>query len=257
MTSQTPVAVITGAASGIGLATVRALLAGGWRVGGVDRDVDAVARANREFETHGGAAVFRAADITDETAVADAVAGFEAELGPLKGLVNSAGIGRDTSFFETTPAMFRQIHEVNVVGTFIVAKAVAAAMRRTGGGAIVNIASVSGLPGNIGRSAYGASKGAVITLTRIMAVELGRYGIRVNAVAPGPIETPMVQAHHTPAVRQEWNDRVLLRRYGTAEEIAEANVFLLDEARSAYITGQILAVDGGFTTGGLLGLDRA
>ncbi|MBT9290457.1 SDR family NAD(P)-dependent oxidoreductase [Prosthecodimorpha staleyi] len=256
MTSQAPVAVITGAASGIGLATVRALLAAGWRVGGIDRDADAVARANLEFGAQ-GTAVFRAADITDEAAVDEAVAGFEADLGPLKGLVNSAGIGRDTSFFETTPAMFRQIYEVNVIGSFIVAKAVAAAMRRTGGGAIVNIASVSGLPGNIGRSAYGSSKGAVITLTRIMAVELGRYGIRVNAVAPGPIETPMVQAHHTPAVRQEWNDRVLLRRYGTAEEIAEANVFLLDEARSAYITGQILAVDGGFTTGGLLGLDRA
>lgn len=256
MSASSPVAVVTGGASGIGLATVLCLLEAGWRVTGLDRDAGAIGRATADLAAHGAAIRFAAVDITDEAAVARAIADAEAAQGPLAGLVNSAGIGRDSPFFDTTPDMFRSIYEINVVGTFIVAKAVATAMRRTGGGSIVNIASVAAIPGNIGRSAYGASKGAVIALSKTMAVELARFGIRVNCVCPGPIETPLVREHHTPAVRREWYERVLLRRYGTAEEIAEANLFLLDATRSSYVTGQILAVDGGFTAGGLLGLDR-
>ncbi|MEJ1161095.1 SDR family NAD(P)-dependent oxidoreductase [Prosthecomicrobium sp. N25] len=256
MATEPRVCIITGGASGIGLATAERLLAEGWRTALFDRDEAAIARASAQLAAHGESVSFQALDITDEAAAEAAVERAEARLGPLKGLVNSAGIGRDTPFFETTPAMFRQIHEINVIGTFIVSKSVAGRMRRTGGGSIVNIASVAGIPGNIGRSAYGSSKGAVIALSKTMAVELGRVGIRVNAIAPGPIETPLVQTVHTPALRQEWHDRVILRRYGTAEEVAEANVFLLDEAKSSYVTGQVLAVDGGFTAGGLMGLDR-
>jgi NAD(P)-dependent dehydrogenase (short-subunit alcohol dehydrogenase family) len=123
---------------------------------------------------------------------------------------------------------------------------------RAAGGAIVNIASVSGLRGNIGRTAYGASKGAVVTMTQVMAVELAPDNIRVNAIAPGPVETAMVRAMHTSEARQNWLTRVPQRRYGEPQEIARAAAFLLDEEQSSYVTGHVLAVDGGFLAGGLL-----
>jgi NAD(P)-dependent dehydrogenase (short-subunit alcohol dehydrogenase family) len=141
---------------------------------------------------------------------------------------------------------------VNVVGSFIVARAVVRAMRESGGGAIVNIASVSGLRGNIGRTAYGASKGAVVTMTRVMAVELASAKIRVNAIAPGPVETAMVRAMHTADARRNWVNRVPQGRYGQPHEIARAAAFLLDAEQSSYVTGHVLAVDGGFLAGGLL-----
>lgn len=250
------VAIVTGGASGIGLATAAVLLDQGWGVVALDRSAEALASAAAEMKAHGGRIAFRQADVTDEAGIGQIVAETERDMGPIKGLVTSAGIARDTPFLETTAEHFRTIHDVNVVGTFITAKAVAAAMRASGGGAIVTVSSVSGLAGNIGRAAYGASKGAVVNLTRIMAVELARYGIRVNSVAPGPIETPMVAAVHPPAIRKQWTDRVLLDRYGTPAEIGEAAAFLLDDRRASYITGQILAVDGGFVAAGLIDRER-
>jgi NAD(P)-dependent dehydrogenase (short-subunit alcohol dehydrogenase family) len=108
------------------------------------------------------------------------------------------------------------------------------------------------LTGNIGRTAYGASKGAVVNLTRVMAVELAPFNIRVNGIAPGPIETPMVAAVHTPEIREQWNRTTPMARYGTPDEIAEAIAFLLDGTRASYITGQILSVDGGFISSGVI-----
>jgi NAD(P)-dependent dehydrogenase (short-subunit alcohol dehydrogenase family) len=148
--------------------------------------------------------------------------------------------------------MLRKIYEVNVIGAFALSQALAPVLRENGGGSIVHIASVSGIKGNLGRSAYGASKGALITLTKIMAVELADDLIRVNAIAPGPIETPMVKENHTAVTREEWQRTVPLRRYGQPEEIASAIAFLVDGEQSSYVTGQILAVDGGFTAAGLM-----
>ncbi|MGL4285044.1 MAG: SDR family NAD(P)-dependent oxidoreductase [Phreatobacter sp.] len=249
--SEKRVAIVTGGASGIGLATASILLEQGWSVVGTDRDAAALAEAEKALAAHAGRFRMIQGDVTDAAAMERLVEETERDVGPLKGLVTSAGIGRDVPFLETTAEMFRMIHEINVVGTFNIARASAAAMRASGGGAIVTIASVSGLIGNIGRAAYGSSKGAVVNLTRIMAVELARYGIRVNSVAPGPIETPMVAEIHTAAIREQWNDKVLLERYGTPAEIGEAVAFLVDGKRSSYITGQILAVDGGFVACGL------
>ena len=244
--------IVTGAASGIGLATARALLVEGWHVIALDRDEAALLRFKGERAQDGERLAVAALDVTDETAAKEVVTRLTTGLPPLRGLVTSAGIGSNTSFFDTTPDLIRRLNEVNVIGSFTVARASADIMRREGGGAIVLIASVSGLIGNRGRTAYGASKGAIVNMTSVMAVELAAANIRVNAIAPGPIETDMARAVHSAEVRAEWRARVPLGRYGTPEEIAEAALFLLDVRRASYITGQVLAVDGGFTIAGLI-----
>src|SRR5262245_6208572 len=188
------VALVTGGASGIGLATVRRLLEVGWKVAAADRDEKALAALSREIGKP--SRLFTSVlDVTDEAAAEKAIAMAAEALGGLHGVVNSAGIAADMHALETPVELFRKILDVNVVGTFIVARAAARVMRSSGG-AIVNLSSISGLRGNKGRSAYGASKGAVVTLTQVLANDLARHKIRVNAVAPGPVDTPMVQGMH-------------------------------------------------------------
>jgi NAD(P)-dependent dehydrogenase (short-subunit alcohol dehydrogenase family) len=245
-------AIVTGGASGIGLATTRLLLEEGWRVVAADRNPTALGDARGKLSAAADQLRLVELDVTSEEAVDTLVSDTASLFGPIGGVVNSAGFGRDVPFFDTTPDLFRQIHEVNVIGAFLVSRAAALAMRETGGGAIVNIASVSGMVGNIGRTAYGASKGAVIAMTQVMAVELAPHAIRVNTVAPGPIETPLVAAVHTPEIREGWHRTVPMRRYGMPEEIASTISFLLDDRRASYVTGQTLAVDGGFVASGLL-----
>ena len=221
------VALVTGAASGIGLATVHRLLESGWKVAAVDRDEMALASLSRELAMP--RRLFTSAlDVTDEAAAEKAVAMAGEALGGLDGVVNSAGIAADMHALETPVALLRKIMDVNVVGTFIVARAAARLMKDRGGGAIVNISSVSGLRGGKGRSAYGASKGAVVVLTQVLANDLARYKIRVNAVAPGPVETPMMKAVHTSADRALWMRHVPMRRYAEPDEVASVIEFLLD-----------------------------
>lgn len=245
------VAFITGAASGIGFATARELLAEGWRVAIADRDRDLVGQAQAAL---GGSSDILpiVLDVTDEAQATAAVAQCEATLGGIDGVVNSAGIAADIPALDTPIDLFRRVLDVNVTGTFIVAQAAARLMARRGGGAIVNLASVSGLRGSKGRSAYGASKGAVVTLTQVLANDLARHGIRVNAVAPGPIDTPMVKTMHTDEDRALWHRYLPMRRYGTPEEIAKPIAFLLDPEKSGFITGEILAIDGGFRGAGVI-----
>ena len=240
------VALITGGASGIGLATAKRLLEAGWKVALADRDEKLLADVAREL----GAPkrVFTSAlDVTDEAAAEKVVAMSAEALGGLDGVVNSAGIAADIHALETPVALFRKILDVNVVGTFIVARAAARIMKDRGGGSIVNISSISGVRGSKGRSAYGSSKAAVIVLTQVLANDLGRYGIRVNAV-----DTPMVKELHSEADRKLWLRYLPLRRYGTPEEIAMAIEFLLDGTHSGYITGEVLGVDGGFRGAGIM-----
>jgi len=245
------VALITGGASGIGLATADRLLEAGWKVAVADRDATALtAWHQRAGESTG--VLLTPFDVTDEPAAQAAVARAAEVLGGLDGVVNAAGIAADIPALDTPVELFRRVLDVNVTGTFIVARAAARVMKERGGGAIVNLASVAGLRGSKGRSAYGASKGAVVVLTQVLANDLARYGIRVNAVAPGPVDTPMVRAMHTAADRELWTRHIPMRRYGTPEEIASVIEVLLDGTRSGYITGEIIAVDGGFRGAGIV-----
>ncbi len=241
--------IVTGGASGIGFATVRVLVDQGWRVAVFDRDPQALARSATAITGVG----WHRVDITDEAAVAAKVAELDELHGGIDGLVNAAGVGIAKRFVDTTPDDLRRMHEVHVVGTFVVAKAVVAVMRAARrGGAIVHVTSTAGQRGNVERSAYGPAKAGVIVLTQVMALELAVDGIRVNAVSPGPVATPLVDAMHTEAMRARWTALVPQRRYAEPREIAEAIAFLLDDAKSSYVTGHVLNVDGGLLAAGLM-----
>ena len=244
--------LVTGGASGIGLAVVEAVLAEGWRAIIVDLDQRSLDRCRDALGRAGDEVRFQQLNVADEEAVVRSIAACEAEFGPLTGLVNSAGIGRDVPALRTSADLFRQILDVNLIGSFVVSREVAKRMLERRSGSIVNIASVSGIMGNEGRVAYGASKGGVITMTKVMAVELAPLGIRVNAIAPGPIETPLVNEVHTAEVRAAWMATVPQRRYGLPAEIAGTVHFLLDDRKSSYVTGQTICVDGGFTIAGII-----
>lgn len=239
---------ITGGASGIGLETARLLAERGWSPYLIDIGREPLDRACDELGL--GRERGLPCDVSDEAAIEDAI-GHIVSAGPLAAVVNCAGIAVDKPAVETSVAEFRRIVDVNLTGSFIVARAAARRWIAAGqSGAIVNITSVSGLTGNKGRSAYGASKGGQNLLTMVLATELGRHGIRVNAVAPGPVDTPLTRAVHTADVRRQWSERVPQQRYGTTREIAAAVAFLISDEAS-YVNGQILAVDGGFVHAGL------
>lgn len=248
---MSPVALITGGASGIGLACAERLIDQGWQVGVLDRDEVALDRVRVRFNGEPAVRV-GPLDVTDEPAAEAAIQEMRAAFGRIDGLINSAGIGLDIHVLDTPVALFRKVVDINLTGTFIVARAVARIMKDQGGGAIVNIASIAGLRGSKGRVAYGASKGGVVILTQVMAVDLAPFRIRVNAIAPGPVETPLVEALHPPEVRRAWIRHVPMRRYAKPEEIAATAQFLLDEASSSYLTGEVIAVDGGFRGAGMM-----
>lgn len=239
--------IITGGASGIGLATVQRLLGTDASVSVLDASARNIADAKAGIDP--GRCQFHEVDVRDEGGVEAAFEDAETVFGPPSGLVNSAGIGRDAPVLETSTEMFRNVVEINLVGSFITSKS--AATRMSGGAAIVNIASVSGLRGNFGRVAYGASKGGIVNMTQVMAAELGGRKIRVNAVAPGPIDTPLVEGMHDAQIRGIWQAHVPQARYGSPAEVADVICFLLSDAAS-YVNGAIVAVDGGFLAAGIM-----
>lgn len=244
------VAVVTGGGGGLGYAIAANLHAQGMRVVLADLDGDVAERAAERLGSEGGAALARACDVTNPSAV-DALFEFTSEaLGAPHALINSAGIGPLRSLFDITPELWNQVIAVNLTGTFLCCQAAARYMIEQRAGRIINIASVSGVRAGFARSAYGTSKAAVLHLTRQLAVELGPFGVNVNAVGPGPVDTELALANHTPEMRADYHAMIPLARYGTPKEMADAVTFLCSEAAS-YVNGQALFVDGGFLAGGV------
>ncbi|MCA1389787.1 SDR family oxidoreductase [Bradyrhizobium sp. BRP19] len=249
--SQAPqkVALVTGAARGIGLATAKKFLAEGWRVALLDIDGDLQASAVAALENRHDALAITC-DVADAAAVSTAMTTIERRFGRLDALVNNAGIAVFAPLMETSDADWRRVLEVNLTGPFLCTKAAVPLMRDGGGGAIVNITSISAVRASTLRSAYGTSKAGLAHLTKQLAVELASLNIRVNAVAPGPVDTAMAKQVHTKEIRADYHDAIPLNRYGLEEELAEA-IYFLCSGRASYITGQILAVDGGFDAAGI------
>ena len=243
------VALVTGAARGIGLAVARRFLADGWCVALLDIEGDLLEKSVAALAKP-DVTMAVTCDVSDANAVAAAFAAIERRFGRLDALVNNAGIAVFTPLMETSEADWNRVIDVNLTGPFLCSKAAVLLMREHGGGAIVNITSISGLRASTLRSAYGTSKAGLAHLTRQLAVELASLGIRVNGVAPGPVDTAMAKAVHSPEIRADYHDAIPLNRYGLEEELAEA-VFFLCSDRASYITGQILAVDGGFDAAGI------
>ena len=232
-------AFVTGGASGIGAAIAARLAADGADVTIGDLDVDA---AKAHAEVIGGAAV--ELDVTDPGSAEAVIAGGD----PFDVLVNNAGIDMAGVFFgDVTPEQWRRLLAVNVEGVFACTRAALPAMQRAGWGRIVNMASEAGRMGGTADAVYAATKGAVIAFTKSIAMENARYGITVNAIAPGPIETPMLRRMPPKAVELV-TASTLLRRLGQPEEVAAAVAFLASPEAS-YITGETVAVSGGMYLG--------
>lgn len=243
------VALVTGAARGIGLATATRFLEEGWQVALLDILGEPL-RAAVSSLADAAATLAIEADVADAAAVGASVGQVQRRFGRIDALVNNAGIAVFKPMLDVTLEEWQRVMAVNLTGPFLMTQAVAPIMRDQGGGAIVNITSISGLRASTLRVAYGTSKAGLAHLTKQQAVELAQYGIRVNAVAPGPVDTAMAKAVHSPEIRADYHDHIPLDRYGLETELADAICFLCGD-RAAYITGQVLAVDGGFDAAGV------
>lgn len=237
------VALVTGAASGIGAACAERFVAEGAKVVGLDLAAGPDVRV---------------ADVTDETAVADAVSATVREHGRLDVVLNAAGVAGGGPVHLLEAAEFDRVIRVNLTGTFLVCKHALAPMVEQRSGSIVNIASIEGIEGTEGGSAYNASKGGVVLLTKNLAIDYGRVGVRVNCVCPGFIEgTVMFESVFSleglREARERYREAHKLGRFGRPDEIAGAALFLASEDAS-FVTGHALVVDGGFTAGMRSGL---
>ncbi len=242
------VALVTGGSRGIGRAIVKAFAAEGAKVALVYRGSQAAAESLvQEVTQAGGTALALQVDVTDSAAVAQCVERVEKEWGRLDILVNNAGVIQDDLFIRMEPAAWDKVLQTNLGGTYNFCRAVAYPMMKQRRGRIINVSSVAAEHVNPGQTNYAASKGAINSFTRALAVELASRGVTVNALAPGFIETDMSEA-----VRNKAGDLIKkfipMRRIGQPEDIARVAVFLAS-ADSAYITGQVLTVDGGLCLG--------
>jgi NAD(P)-dependent dehydrogenase (short-subunit alcohol dehydrogenase family) len=267
------VAVVTGGASGIGLGVARQFLAEGGQVVLADIDVEQGEKAVADL---GEDAVFRQADVAEPTALADLVAFTLETFGGLHVMVNNAGISglRRGCLFDDDFSDFAEVMAVNLLGVMAGTREAALHMSEHGGGSIINVSSIGGIQPSPSQWAYHAAKAGVVLFTKSAAIDLGRHGIRVNCIAPGNIETPILErtmvAHLPEEERAETMDRIRayiqsrqpLRQQGTTRDLAEAALWFASD-RSAYVTGTVLPVDGGLLAGtppdggGIEGLRRA
>lgn len=235
---------ITGASRGIGRATALRCAREGAKLALAARDVEHLSEtAEGVVEAGGEEPLLLGYDVADDGAVKSAALQIKKELGGLFGVVNNAGVLNDSLLGMIQPADIQATFDTNLTGVILHMQLAARLIRGDGGGSIVNVSSIIGRVGNAGQTVYGASKAGVIGATQSAAKELAPRGIRVNAVAPGYIETDMIK-HLSEEVHQERLDSIALGRVGTGDDIAGAVVFLLSDL-SAYVTGQVLGVDGG------------
>ena len=244
-----PVAVITGGARGIGLAIGEWFLRHGYRIALLDIDRVTLSATEAALARPDDVLAL-SCDVSRPAEVADAAAAVMARWGRVDALVNNAGVAVFKAALDTSFEEWRHVLGTNLDGAFLCTQAFGAIMKAQKSGAIVNIASISGLRASTLRVAYGTSKAAIIHMTKQYAVELGNFGVRVNAVCPGPVETEMAKLVHSVAVRSDYYDTVPLGRYGTTEEMANVVGFLCSKEAS-YVNGQYLANDGGFDAAGV------
>ncbi|MBX2836044.1 MAG: SDR family oxidoreductase [Gammaproteobacteria bacterium] len=234
------IAVVTGAARGIGLATSQLLSHNGWRVAMVDRDTAELTKAVTELKN----AQAIESDVSSPTQVRAMVSQIVEEFGGIDALINNAGVADFGPIGKTSYDQWRTVMATNLDGVFLCTQECLPHLIEKQG-SVVNIASISGLRASTLRVAYGTSKAAVMHLTKQQAAELGEHGVRVNCIAPGPVRTKLAMAVHSPEIIAAYHDAIPLNRYGSENEIAEAIVFLCSD-KASYITGQVLSVDGGF-----------
>jgi NAD(P)-dependent dehydrogenase (short-subunit alcohol dehydrogenase family) len=250
------IAVVTGGSQGIGRGVCLRLARDGAQVAILD--ISDAAETQGLIAEDGGESWYRQTDISDPASIEDAFAELESHWGPPRALANVAGVFDDVPFLDTTEAIWDRAMDVNAKGMFFCCQSAARRMRRAGGGGIVNILSTASGQGFALESAYCASKGAALLLTRTLAIELASDGIVVNGVGPGTIQTEMGADYLAggPIAEHELS-RTPLGRFGQPEDIAEAVAWLLSDAR--WLTGQVIYVDGGFMAAGLpylAGLER-
>ena len=238
-------ALITGAARGIGLATAEIFQANGYRVAILDRDAQALSAAAAQLP-QAEPILF---DLALPETAAEVARQIEEKFGALAALVNNAGVADFGPIEDCDRAMWRKVMDTNLDGMFHLTQALTPQLK-AGTGSVVNIASISGLRASTLRVAYGTSKAAVMQLSKQQAVELGEYDIRVNCVAPGPVRTKLAMAVHTQDIIDAYHDAIPLNRYGQEHEIGEVIYFLCSQ-KASFVTGQVIAVDGGFEATGV------
>lgn len=239
------IAIVTGAARGIGLATTKLFLENDWQVAMIDRDEVELQLASEKLPN----TLPIPCDVSMPDAVQEMVSSVYSAFGRIDALVNNAGVAIFQPLEKTDFDAWRMIMATNLDGVFLCTQAIIPALKESGG-SVVNIASISALRASTLRVAYGTSKAAVVHLTKQLAVELGEYGVRVNCVSPGPVKTRLAEAVHSPEIIKAYYDAIPLNRSATERDIAETVVFLCSE-KAAYITGQMIAVDGGFDAAGI------
>ncbi len=243
------VAVVTGGARGIGLAIGQWFLDNGHQVVLLDVDQATLAATERQLGRPDDVLCLHT-DVSQPDQVQAAADRVMARFGRVDALVNNAGVAVFKPALETSFQEWRQVLSTNLDGAFLCTQAFGAIMARQRSGAVVNIASISGLRASTLRVAYGTSKAALIHLTKQYAAELGNYGVRVNVICPGPVETEMAKLVHSVAIRSDYYDTIPLGRYGSTEEMANTVGFLCS-SQASFINGQYIAVDGGLAASGV------